>query len=176
MAGRRRPAQLECRTRGPDPTPAFGGPAELHKRLPGSRRDGVRAEEAPLTHSHTHTHSLTHTHTHTRSPPYPHSRAALRGRPIATLGRRGPAARPRKADALPDAQSSAGAGTPTRRQKSTKHLPLPRRKQATGPDRPLSDTPLPGPQGCAGGLGGGSREGLHAVTPRPRSPASVRKR
>lgn len=59
----------------PRPRSAFGGPRELHKRLPDSRRGWVRAEEAPLTDRQT----VTHTHRDVRSPPYPHPPTALRG-------------------------------------------------------------------------------------------------
>lgn len=117
-------------SRGPDPALPSAAPGAPQKDPPSSRRGGVKADEAPPVRS------LSHTPAHIlASRPPPSGRAP---RPTAARGRRGPAARSREADALPDARSSAGPGTPTRRQnqQSTCHS-----RGENMPQAPTGDSP-----------------------------------
>lgn len=156
-----RPARLESRTRGPDPALPSAGPRRSTKGpqpLEGTR---VRAEEA-------------NTHNPLASLPPPSGRAPRAPSPTAARGRRGPAARPRGADALPDARRPAAAGTPTRRQNQQSTC---RSRGENMPQAPTKDSPTrscPGRRAALTGWGeGGSSGGSPAPEPRLR-PEAVR--
>lgn len=149
VAGREEAGAARTPHARPRPCPAFGGPRQLHKRPQGSRRDGARAEEAPPPRL-----TLSHTHTHTRSPPSPHLGPRSAGSaPHSGAGEAGARALRREADALPDARSSAGAGTPTRRQNQQSTCRSREENMPQAPSRGSATRRCPGRRAALAGSG-----------------------